>query len=122
MGERGDCMRAAVASLLELPYEAVPHFLEPDVDGWYERWLGFWEDLGIYPEEVDTGKGGRPAYPHLASGMSPRGRLHMFIMDGFRVIHDPHPAGGQEDARTFTRLVVVDPSRLHRLEALRRQS
>jgi hypothetical protein len=34
--KHGDCMRACVASLFELPLEEVPHFVEHD--NWYQLW------------------------------------------------------------------------------------
>jgi hypothetical protein len=38
--QRGDCLRACVASIFELPLADVPHFVEADDWlGWYTRWV-----------------------------------------------------------------------------------
>ena len=48
----GDCMRACVASVFELPLEDVPHFA--GLDDWYGEWLRWLEarGLGIYDARI----------------------------------------------------------------------
>ena len=58
----GDCMRATIASLLELPLEAVPHFLaftlNEDCNSWMRNMVSFWRANGYnmagsgYPKRV----------------------------------------------------------------------
>lgn len=125
----GNCVQACVASLLELPLEAVPHFFK-DADesnyhkGWFlfDEWFG---QFGIYPRHVDLSSSTGCAwdFPHLAAGPSPRGIEHQVIRKGFEIIHDPHPDGGGVDpVREVTDLIVMDPTKLHLLHELRRAS
>jgi len=50
--ERGDCLRACICSMLELPIEALPNFVAEDGDDWWGRLtaalrpLGWWE-IGV---------------------------------------------------------------------------
>jgi len=97
-GQQGDCMRAALASLLDLPIAEVPHFAQLDADGKGNFWLlvaefcrrqGFafvmmrgaflWADDVIY---------------HLISGPSPRnpGGTHAVVGQNGLVHFDPHPS------------------------------
>jgi len=99
----GDCLRACIASLLELPADAVPHFMDyPDSEGgdrgeqhlreWLaSRGIGYLvnfvplEDLeavaehGLYGYHVMIGSGG------------PKGAQHAVVAYRGRVVHDPHP-------------------------------
>lgn len=99
----GDCFRASIASLLELPTEAVPHFMESEA--WFLdliAWLGE-RDLSPVLVEVDPDK----PYPYFGethmviSGTSPRddgnGALKHSCVGygdwcGVEVVHDPHPS------------------------------
>lgn len=87
---QGNCMQAAVASLLHLPLDEVPHFAKSgDAETcWtlFEDWLS---SLGF---EVWLMPGNAlPACPFLASGKTSRGTSHMVVMQGSTLIHDPHP-------------------------------
>jgi len=44
-GKKGNCMQAVFASLLDLPLEQVPHFIEEEEDGWFET---LWNFLKIH--------------------------------------------------------------------------
>jgi len=116
----GDCLRACVCSLLELPIEAVPNFAEcgffDGLDKWLdERGLLFIRfkipDDGYRNEKYDSelshkaiwfgyaGQEGNPDYM-LAWGQSPRNdaegkpRQHIVVAQangyGVKVAHDPH--------------------------------
>ena len=83
----GNCMAAAVASVFELPLEAVPDLARPD-------WLGvlthFVSDRGIcivvsaYPLASP--------WPLIAQGPGPRGNRHAVVTVGDELAHDPHPS------------------------------
>lgn len=127
-GRAGNCLQAAVASLFDLPLDAVPHFYEDCTPenhqhGWlrFEKWL---ETFGLYPREVlvDPRAPWAPSYLHIASGMSPRGVCHAVLHTGFQLTHDPHPDGGGVQVTDVIKLEVCDPLKLHRLEALRNES
>ncbi len=109
-GIYGDCFRCAVASILEVPALAVPHFMnypwkEGDSDGgrWYPefcRWLKLrgltYLELTIAtdlkPEEwfASIAAEGFDTY-HTLSGRSPRA-LHTVVGRNGLVVHDPHPS------------------------------
>lgn len=88
----GDCMRASVASILGLPLEAVPHFVQyrrpADAHLWWWALIGFCHVTGWevgYVEEPPRGWA-------LASGLSPRGHEHVVVAFAGEVVHDPHPS------------------------------
>jgi hypothetical protein len=88
-GTVGNCMQAAIATLLDLPLDDVPHFAEHD--DWDIR-LGVWcHDRGLLwckfgvqtlPEWV----------PCLLTGKSPRGIAHVVVGRGLSTVWDPHPS------------------------------
>ena len=86
----GNCLQAAVASIYELPIEAVPHFVQ------FEAWG---EALKLYVHGrgalLQLWKTNAPAdMTLLAFGKSPRGDFrHAVVWQGGRMIHDPHPDG-----------------------------
>lgn len=110
--ETGDCFRACVASVLELPLRAVPHFCgdrlkEPEfeingwgIDNWYMN-LKTWAKLvGLEVELVKNVEDRKRRDIHgdyiVASGPSPRdpeNTLHGVVMNTEEeIIHDPHPS------------------------------
>jgi hypothetical protein len=105
-GERGDCLRACIASIFELPIASVPHFVAED-DWWgaLNRWVearGF--ALGTAFMSVDdddpTKLNGYPGAETIwiATVYSPRitrddgtPGLHAVVMQGKTIAWDPHP-------------------------------
>lgn len=104
----GDCLRAAVASLLDLDPADVPHFVQEgyhagdtDNDGtaWYDLLRGFLRSRGydiLWPVADDADEYRRwSALDHcIVTGPSPRGPFsHSVVgrLDG-TVVHDPHPS------------------------------
>jgi hypothetical protein len=83
-GLPGNCLQAAVASLLELELEEVPHFAL--YDDWLERLVDFVTERGYglwsHPERPVSG---------LAFGPSPRGVSHAVALSGDET-WDPHPS------------------------------
>lgn len=110
----GDCWRTALANVMEVPRDEVPHFIHvyadaPDDElgngawfvesrawvererpGWtlkaYEPTWPFWT---VAPEGIPQGV--------ILTGQSPRGDwLHCVVADWTtgELVHDPHPAGG----------------------------
>lgn len=109
-GIPGDCMRAAVASLLDLPAEAVPHFALFDAPGaWFnafQLWLAG-RDLRIRAMaayQVTT--------RCLAIGMSPRGVEHIVVWGPTGLVHDPHPSRAGIEPRQFWAIDPVEPRAL----------
>lgn len=99
-GIPGDCMRTAVASLLELPTEAVPHFvLFEDWFGAFSLWL---EGRGLRIVPLAA-----PDRSCLALGMSPRDVEHMVVWGPEGLLHDPHPSRGGIVPRQYWALDLI---------------
>lgn len=101
-GLYGDCMTAVIASLLDLPYEAVPHFTQLSRNEPSE----FWELLQKFlltqgvqllqvPAMAGSGFWGSEAnIYHEIAGPSPRGSgvYHAVVGCNGHIVHDPHPS------------------------------
>lgn len=87
-GVPGNCVQAAIASLLSLPIEAVPHFLLWKL--WNYRLREWLEEQG-YTISVRS-MNSIPAERCIVAGMSPRGVAHVCVAEGGRVVWDPHPS------------------------------
>lgn len=119
---RGNCFAAAIASLVEKPLTEVPNVeVLFDVDGvsWYgvmDAWLranGFeiitnngykvFHSPSEFNEEtrVDLWNDLRGKY-YMASGMSPRGVMHVCIYQDGVMVHDPHPTREGIDETTIS--------------------
>lgn len=102
IGQYGDCQRAVIASLLDLPISEVPHFNgiakgDPTV---------FWTELQTFCRRHGYAYLTVPACSgvaffgldddvyHEISGPSPRGNgvFHCVIGKGGQIVFDPHPS------------------------------
>lgn len=87
----GNCLQAAVASILELPLEAVPHFVLFG-SKWADALWTFLGELG-YDVHVKANREFCPRDYCLMSGQSPRGDfLHVVVALGGEMVHNPHPS------------------------------
>jgi hypothetical protein len=84
----GNCWQAAIASMLNLPLDAVPHFSQftwagPALELWLRgRGLTYrHETTNVIPDRLC-----------LVNGHSPRGYLHSTVGFGGQVVWDPHPS------------------------------
>lgn len=126
----GDCWRTALACLLEVPRDDVPHFIHeyptriiamprgfPSIPEWWVRSVEWVEatrpgwTLENYAPRFPVYDGDNAPDRVIASGQSPRGDwLHAVIVsarDG-SLIHDPHPSGdGVLDHREMQALIPV---------------
>lgn len=96
--QRGNCLQAVLASLLDLPLESVPHFVQDHVDhngdqdgewNWWTRMIRWLRTRG-YTIEFTNLEDDR----YLAvAGPSPRGMgiHHIVIYKDGKMVHDPHP-------------------------------
>lgn len=102
-GIPGDCLRTAVASILDLPTEAVPHFVLFTAPGaWFEV-LNLWlegRELRIQP--LNPASVDREC---LALGMSPRDVEHVVVWGPDGMLHDPHPSRAGIEPRQFWAIV-----------------
>lgn len=102
VGQYGDCQRAVIASLLDLPIAEVPHFLQLAKGDPVEYWEGlqlFVASKGFALLTVPAKSGaaffGRAhGFFHEISGPSPRGNGTNHAVVGFdgRIVFDPHPS------------------------------
>jgi hypothetical protein len=86
-GQPGNCLQAAVASLLDLELDAVPHFILHE--DWLERMVEFAAQHGyrvIYRPPT------APVAFGLAIGPSPRGVGHAVVCIDGEIVWDPHPS------------------------------
>ena len=84
----GNCWQAAIASMLKLPLDAVPHFSQftwagPALELWLRgRGLTYRHEItNVIPDRLC-----------LVNGHSPRGYLHSTVGFGGQVVWDPHPS------------------------------
>jgi len=119
IGQYGDCERAVIASLLDLPISEIPHFLQDasgDPDVYCDSLQAFLNKRGYALLIVPASSGATffgetcPIY-HEICGPSPRGNgvTHAVVgMDG-QVVFDPHPDGtglvGDQKDREYGYLV-----------------
>lgn len=112
IGQYGDCQRAVIATLLDLPISEVPHFLrdaEGDPTIYWESLQAFVRQHGYAYLTVPAKTGcafygdDGPIY-HEISGPSPRGNgvSHAVVGCNGEIVFDPHPskaglAGKPED-------------------------
>jgi hypothetical protein len=93
---KGDCFRACICSLLEISDNDVPNFID---DNNYPEKLYDWmqeNKLNLYASE----KPPKDIEYYMAWGISPRGNKHSVIYKNGKLVHDPHPDGG--DVKNIT--------------------
>lgn len=97
--QRGNCVSACVASLLDLPLAAVPNFVEIEILGgpdWWTHLFWYLKISGWVLVVVDPRN--PPAGYYCVGGLSTRATedvpIHHAVLykDG-RLAHDPHPDG-----------------------------
>lgn len=97
-GVYGNCLQAAVASVLAVPLDAVPHF---SAFLWWTGALELWargfrkggSTSGLVARTAPVGSPDDiPLFRHVLSGMSPRGVQHSVVAEEGQVIWDPHPS------------------------------
>ncbi|MFJ6215018.1 hypothetical protein ACIQGZ_17030 [Streptomyces sp. NPDC092296] len=86
-GRTGNCLQAAIAPLLDLPLDDVPHFAERE--DWLDH-LYSWSAQQGYA--VDHRLSGDGVALGIAYGPSPRGVKHAVVIRGGAVAWDPHPS------------------------------
>lgn len=92
-GVPGDCVRASVASLLDLDPMKVPHFIcQDDVRVWHYALIGFAAEHGYRIDRRAVGEDEPLPEFGLAIGQSPRGVSHAVVAVGGKVVWDPHPS------------------------------
>lgn len=100
---RGNCWQTVLASVLDLPLDEVPHFVQDDHThngrenfewDWWKRSIDWLRDRGMKLEYAKVDE--TPGEYLLVSGKSPRGDgtiYHVVIYRDGVMVHDPHPDG-----------------------------
>jgi hypothetical protein len=101
-GVPGNCLQAAVASLLNLPLDDVPHFILHD--DWLEQLAAFCIAHGYRPimrmPDVPVAYG-------MAWGPSERGVRHAVVWVDGQIAWDPHPS--RAGLLKVTELIAFEP-------------
>lgn len=87
-GVPGNCVQAAVASFLDLPIEAVPHFVL--FADWWSAMCDWLAERGYEVERVGTRE--IPPGCCVVVGRSPRGITHVCVAERGQIVWDPHPS------------------------------
>ncbi len=120
--EHGDCMRACIASIFELPIDAVPNFQEDVPDHFDEKLIKWCDKFGLFPLDVicknidDYTFMLKDCYV-VACGESPRSidhekHNHAVVWLNGKMVHDPHPdqAGIVGLPKSVTIFIVKNPA------------
>lgn len=130
-GAWGDCHRAAVASIMDLPLEAVPHFSEygafcngPDTGD--TRWF---KARGLRPINIpyngpsadailETIENCNPGIIFIFGGTSRNGIGHSVVASRGKIIHDPSPTesgivGPMEDGNYWATFIGMNTEEKH---------
>ena len=113
-GKEGNCMQAAIASILELPLDEVPHLMLYSVDDWWGKYEEWAKQLGLQPIGIDPNGDWKPKGWHLIIGGSPRGDFdHVVVGFAGEPVHDPYPEGGCEltEVKAYEFFIELDPVR-----------
>ena len=113
----GNCLQAAIASVLELELEQVPDFAneydEPEwhdrLNEWLVRWYGMWLVF-----VANDGQTKPPGYHLIGSDriMEAMGApAHVVVGFNGEQVHDPYPAGGWMSQETYGLFVTMLNSR-----------
>ena len=107
--DKGNCMQAAVASLMDLDLDRVPDFISFG-ENWYKVWDDFWNDMGytnaliqIHKGRHDTKllkrvakfDGGINGYFYaVVPSQTYLDKTHAVVVDSdLNIVHDPNPNG-----------------------------
>lgn len=107
--KNGNCFSACVATILDLPIEEVPIFVEKE--NWWGAFLEWLKPRGYYAlcwHLKNKDKSLLDSYGiNILGGKSPRGDfLHAVVADGSKIVHDPHPSrDGIGELSDFTIIV-----------------
>lgn len=117
--EKGNCMAACVASLLEFPTEIVPNFCE-DAENWCQRLQAYLLPFGLDYVEFEINESGKvvvqDGHHCILVGKSPRGDFDhavVGIVEGTKakIVHDPHPSkDGLKTTESIGFFISTDPA------------
>lgn len=113
-GQHGNCFSAVLASLLHLPIEDVPLFVDPDT--WLDDTNEWLRQFGLAYLVIDgrikgaLGASGIEVLWHEVSGETGRDVLHSCVAKDGEVVFDPHPDDtGLSKIQWYGLLVALEP-------------
>jgi len=120
-GVQGNCLKAVIASILDLPMADVPEFGESKQ--WRKDLYEFLDQYGFWLEERYKSADSElyvPKHMTMVCGPSSRGCQHIVIYKKGVLFHDPHPSGeGVLQVQELWFLIPKDPaSAKSKVEAL----
>lgn len=89
-GQRGNCLAACLASVLELGLGQVPEFEELPPGEWKVELPKWAASIGVAITRRQAGEF-NPSEHYIAVGYSPRGNLHATVALDGKVVHCPAP-------------------------------
>ena len=94
--KHGDCFKACIASIFELPLDEIPYFVHHEDTWWSEFTLWCKDTQQIIPMWLHGLTDPKLQTYYIASVPSPRSTPeslanHEIVMKGSEVVHDPHP-------------------------------
>jgi hypothetical protein len=108
---QGDCLRACICSLLHLPIKDIPHFIEHKTRKGH-TWIDFLEEwLKTKGYKLFFDKDIPNTEFYMVWGTSPRGSYHSVIHSVGKLVHDPHPNGGDVIPSQYVWLEEIRKSR-----------
>lgn len=129
--EAGNCHQAALATVLGVQLEDVPHFLarwtaDDPADDWWDRqqnWLREYHSLEMLALDADKmrysdGRLWAPKGLHLLVGRTVRDSTHVVVGYDGEMIFDPHPSNAGLTEITYIEIfIALRPSRVAPLVA-----
>jgi hypothetical protein len=105
--KRGDCFRACIATVTNIPIECVPNFCDQEVvenatEGywwaWFQKWIGYLDCDAVFLNAKYVAENFNPGGVFVVGGQSPRfeDSKHAVVMcltedRTWKLVHDPHP-------------------------------
>ena len=120
IGMEGNCFAACVASILELPIEAVPDYTE-QAGGWFYRWQVWLVERGLRFRIIPANQGGAIGYEPPAGwaimnvkSLTLPGELHSVVSWNGQMKWNPHPQRekGVGEVVDYYIFEALDPSKL----------
>ena len=92
----GNCLQAAIASVMDLSLESVPHFANIENNDWWIQCQDWCRQFGVYPIYIPIEGVPDPSILkgyHLITGETFQGHSHVVVAHDGIFSHDPIPGG-----------------------------
>ena len=116
--QTGNCMQACVASIFELPLEAVPNFMMGGNDHFDTHLKKWCDSIGVVAIDIAFNDQDAKANifdcyttAHVKDG--PKDLWHAVVWFNDKLVHDPYPGGITFDSEPtlFTVFIIKNPSK-----------